>query len=34
VLIQGRAVGLLQGELFELRALVARTFPTAEYQPR
>ncbi|HJQ86880.1 MAG TPA: rhamnulokinase family protein [Propionibacteriaceae bacterium] len=34
VLIQGRAVGLLQGELSELRALVARTFPTAEYQPR
>jgi rhamnulokinase len=34
VLIQGRVVGLLQGELPELRALVARTFPTAEYQPR
>jgi rhamnulokinase len=34
VLIQGRAVGLLQGELSELRALVARTFPTAKYQPR
>jgi rhamnulokinase len=34
VLIQGRAVGLLEGELSELRALVARTFPTAEYQPR
>src|SRR5215218_3391639 len=34
VLIQGRAVGLLQGELSELRALVARTLPTAEYQPR
>jgi rhamnulokinase len=34
VLIQGRAVGLLRGELSELRALVARTFPTAEYQPR
>jgi rhamnulokinase len=34
VLIQGRAVGLLQGELSELRALVARTFPTVEYQPR
>jgi rhamnulokinase len=34
VLIQGRAVGLVQGELSELRALVARTFPPAEYQPR
>ena len=33
VLIQGRAVGLVQGELSELRALVARTFPPAEYQP-
>ncbi len=34
VLVQGRAVGLVQGELSELRALVARTFPPAEYQPR
>ena len=34
VLIQGRAVGLVQGELSELRALVATTFPPAEYQPR
>jgi rhamnulokinase len=34
VLIQGRAAGLVQGELSELRALVARTFPPAEYQPR
>jgi rhamnulokinase len=34
VLIQGRAVGLVQGELSELRALVARTFPPAEYHPR
>jgi rhamnulokinase len=34
VLIQGRATGLVQGELSELRALVARTFPPAEYQPR
>ena len=34
VLIQGRAAGLVDGELSELRALVARTFPLAEYQPR
>jgi rhamnulokinase len=34
VLIQGRAAGLVQGELAELRALIARTFPLAEYQPR
>jgi rhamnulokinase len=34
VLIQGRAAGLAQGELSELRALVASTFPPAEYQPR
>jgi rhamnulokinase len=34
VLIQGRATGLVQGELSELRALVAGTFPPAEYQPR
>jgi rhamnulokinase len=34
VLIQGRSVGILQGELSELRALVARTFPPTEYQPR
>ena len=33
VLIQGRAVGLVQGDLAELRALVAKTFPPAEYQP-
>ena len=33
VLIQGRAAGLVDGELSELRALVARTFPLAEYQP-
>ena len=32
VLIQGRAAGLVDGELSELRALVARTFPLAEYQ--
>ena len=34
VLIQGRAAGLVQGELVELRALIARTFPLANYQPR
>ena len=34
VLIQGRAVGLVQGELSDLRTLVARTFPPAEFQPR
>ena len=34
VLIQGRATGLVDGELSELRALVARTFPPAQYQPR
>ncbi|HEX5384492.1 MAG TPA: rhamnulokinase family protein [Propionibacteriaceae bacterium] len=34
VLIQGRAAGLLDGELSELRALVARTFPLAEYSPQ
>jgi rhamnulokinase len=34
VLIQGRAAGLVQGELVELRALIARTFPLADYQPR
>jgi rhamnulokinase len=34
VLVQGRAAGLVQGELPDLRALVARTFPPAEYQPR
>jgi rhamnulokinase len=34
VLIQGRAAGLVQGDLSELRALVVRTFPPAEYQPR
>jgi rhamnulokinase len=34
VLIQGRAVGLVHGELSELRALVAKTFPPTEYQPR
>jgi rhamnulokinase len=34
VLIQGRATGLVQGELSELRALIARAFPPAEYQPR
>ena len=34
VLIQGRAAGLLQGDLYELRALVAKMFPPAEYQPR
>jgi rhamnulokinase len=34
VLIQGRAAGLVQGDLSELRALVARTFPPAEYQTR
>jgi rhamnulokinase len=33
VLIQGRAAGLVQGDLAELRALVAKTFPPAEYQP-
>jgi rhamnulokinase len=33
VLIQGRAAGLVEGELSDLRALVARTFPAAEYQP-
>jgi rhamnulokinase len=34
VLVQGRAVGLVEGELSELRALVARTFPPVNYQPR
>jgi rhamnulokinase len=34
VLIQGRAAGLVQGELSELRTLVARTFPPTEFQPR
>jgi rhamnulokinase len=34
VLIQGRAAGLVDGELRELRELVARTFPPAEYQPK
>jgi rhamnulokinase len=34
VLIQGRAAGLVDGELSELRALVARSFPLAEYQPQ
>jgi rhamnulokinase len=34
VLIQGRAAGLVKGELRELRSLVARTFPPAEYQPQ
>jgi len=34
VLVQGRAAGLVQGELSELRTLVARTFPPAEFQPR
>jgi len=34
VLIQGRAAGLLEGELSDLRALVARAFPPAEYQPQ
>jgi rhamnulokinase len=34
VLIQGRTAGLVQGELPELRTLVARTFPPAEFQPR
>ena len=34
VLIQGRAAGLVQGELSALRTLVARTFPPVEFQPR
>jgi len=34
VLIQGRAAGLVKGELRELRSLVARTFPPVEYQPQ
>jgi rhamnulokinase len=34
VLIQGRAAGLVKGGLHELRELVARTFPPAEYQPQ
>ena len=34
VLVQGRAAGLLQGELADLRNLVARTFRPVEYQPR
>jgi rhamnulokinase len=34
VLIQGRASGLVEGVLPELRALIARTFPPAEYLPR
>jgi rhamnulokinase len=34
VLIQGRAAGLVQGDLSELRALIARAFQPVEYQPR
>ena len=34
VLIQGRAAGLVDGELSELRGLVARTCPLAEYHPQ
>jgi rhamnulokinase len=34
VLIQGRAAGLVDGELSDLRELVARAFPPAEYQPQ
>jgi rhamnulokinase len=34
VLIQGRAAGLVKGELRELRSLVATTFPPVEYQPQ
>ena len=34
LLVQGRAAGLVEGELSDLRALVARTFPPVEYQPR
>jgi rhamnulokinase len=34
VLIQGRATGLLRGELSDLRELVARVFPPVEYQPQ
>ena len=34
VLVQGRAAGLLEGELSDLRSLVARVFPPAEYQPQ
>jgi rhamnulokinase len=34
VLVQGRAAGLVQGELADLRALVARTYAPMEYQPR
>jgi rhamnulokinase len=34
VLVQARAAGLVGGELPELRARIARTFPPAEYQPQ
>jgi rhamnulokinase len=34
VLIQGRAAGLVHGELSELRALIVRAFPPVEYEPR
>ena len=34
VLVQARAAGLVEGELPELRARIARTFPPAEYQPQ
>ena len=34
VLIQARAAGLVTGELGDLRALVARTYPPTEYLPR
>jgi rhamnulokinase len=34
VLVQGRAVGLVPGELSELRALIASNFPPTEYLPR
>jgi rhamnulokinase len=33
VLVQARAVGLVSGELANLRALVARTFAPTEYSP-
>jgi rhamnulokinase len=34
VLVQARAAGLVNGELEDLRALVARAFPPVKYRPR
>lgn len=34
VVVRGGPPGLLSGSVEDLRALVARTFPLAEYRPR